>query len=89
MLSVDVDALEFLAARLEDGELGEGVGLRLVTDGAGYELVPDHGRSHDRVFDVEGRPVLFVDPKISERVDGRVLEIESGTLKLGWTKKED
>ena len=83
MLTVEAGALEFLASKLDDGEFGDGIGLRLMTDGTGFELVPDHCRPRDRVFDVEGRPVLLVAPEIGARIDGRVLECDGGTLKLG------
>lgn len=83
-LIVETDALEFLAKTLREGGLGGEVGLRLLADGARFELVPDRPRPHDRVFEVEGDPVLLVDPEVDRRVLERRLECEQGAVKLGW-----
>lgn len=86
MLTVETDALEFLARTLREGGLDDEVGLRLLCDGTRYELVPDRQRPHDRVFEVDGAPVLLLDPEVERKVADRVLECEGRSVKLGWSE---
>jgi hypothetical protein len=84
MLTIEHDALEFLAETLREGGLGAEVGLRLLADEDRFELVPDRPRAADRVFRHGGEPVVLVGPEVGRAVAGRVLERDGGSLRLGW-----
>jgi hypothetical protein len=89
VLIVDPEALAFLSERREDAGLEDPMHLRLIADGTRFEVVPDRRREGDRVYELDGEPVLLVGDQVAGQVADRVLEIRDAALALGWQAADD
>jgi Fe-S cluster assembly iron-binding protein IscA len=79
MLSVTQSAVEQLAGMLEATESDQHECLRLTHQGEGrLGLTVDGMQEGDQVVGDRGRPVLFIEPELSDSLDGATLDVVDG-----------
>jgi Fe-S cluster assembly iron-binding protein IscA len=79
MLSVTQSAVQQLAEMLEEAESDEDEGLRLMDQGEGrLTLAVDETHEGDQVVGNGTRAVLFIDPELSDALDGTTLDTVDG-----------
>ena len=79
MLSVTQSAVEQLSGMLEATETDENECLRLMHQGEGrLGLTVDGMHDGDQVVGDQGRPVLFIEPEVSDALDGATLDVVDG-----------
>jgi hypothetical protein len=82
MDAITYQAGEHLKTTLEKAQPSAGECLRLVLTTQGGQVQLDQQKADDNVFDFNGQPVLVVDPATSQKLAGRRLNGQKGTLRL-------
>ena len=76
MIIVSDAASVHLAKMLKDADAPRGAAIRLKTTSSNLSMTLDHPVSSDETFEHDGKIVLLVDPKVSQSLSGKTLEVE-------------
>ena len=85
-LTVTDDATTALKQVLDNVDHEEGQVLRLVFDGEGeLNLALDNQNDDDQVVAQEGDTIMVIEPDVSERLDGAVLDVKESEDGMAFT----
>lgn len=90
MLSVTRAAAEQLSELLQQTDAQEQQGIRLVQNEGKLALLVDAPQQGDQVVEAGERPLLILDPALSEALDGVTLdavETPTGGRELSWSAR--